>query len=492
MRVFFNEDNTHFLHTRKNVEITEPLLREFIYQYKDTTVTDFVMCLNGAVSTAPSAVLETLSEKFLATEENGLPVDYKDTCARAAHLLAQKGIDMYAVWIEACREVGITPWISFRMNDAHGAMLPTSICKAMHTEKHPEQWIAGQRTPYEYFDKNVNYLLPEVRERMLAYIKEQVERYDVDGVELDFSREPYCFPIGREEEGKKIILSFVKEVRSLLNEIGKERKKQIKICILGQANPIFAMNTGFDFSAIAEEGCMDFFVASPRWETVNTDIPIELWKKLLPKNVALGISQGLLLGASRSRRRMIDTATDLGLAAASAHRGCDFLYLYNHFDTVESGLNIFEHATDVRKAGNIRYIYETIGHVENAEQWERRIPITYDDFAPLTERVSTRFPATSALHQMRIPVGRIEAEREILIHFVISEEVDPEDLAVFVNGNRARFCTECKDSIVWAEGHTYTFAVMLKTDLLLGIELQTESLARITLAYADALIPPAQ
>ena len=492
MRVFFNEDSTHFLMTRKNEEIDEKLLKEFIYQYKETTVTDFVMCLNATLSTAPSAVLEMLADKYLVTEEEGIPVDYKDTHARPAYELMQKGIDMYAVWIEACREVGITPWISFRMNDAHGNMLPTSICRAPHVNRHPEEWISGERTPYEYFDKNVNYLLPAVRARMLAYIEEQVLKYDVDGIELDFAREPYCFPIGMEEEGQKVMLAFLKEVRALLDRVGKMRKKRINVCIMGQANPIFAMHTGFDFPAIAEAGCMDFFVASPRWQTVNTDVPIELWKKLFPGNVSFGISQGLLLGASKSYRLMIDVASDLGLAAASVHRGCDFIYLYNHFDSVEHGLEIFEHETDVRKPGNIQYVYKTIGNVENAEHWERRVAITYDDFMPLTACISPRFPATGALHQLRIPVGRIETEREVFVHFVLEETVDPAGLEVFINGKRARFCEERKESVVWAKGNTYTFAAAVKTDTLLGVELQTAALNKVTLAYADALIPPVQ
>ncbi len=36
------------------------------------------MNINGTVSTAPSEVLETFADKFLATEENGIKVDYTD------------------------------------------------------------------------------------------------------------------------------------------------------------------------------------------------------------------------------------------------------------------------------------------------------------------------------------------------------------------------------------------------------------------------------
>ena len=41
----------------------------------------------------------------------------------------------------------------------------------------------------------------EVRDYYKALIVESLDRYDIDGLELDFMREPYLFSAGKETEG---------------------------------------------------------------------------------------------------------------------------------------------------------------------------------------------------------------------------------------------------------------------------------------------------
>ena len=101
-----------------------------------------------------------------------------------------------------------------------------------------------------YFDIALNYLLDEVRENWLKYIEEQLSLYDVYGLELDFNREPYCFPAGKKEEGRRVMLDFIRNVREITNRIGRERGKEIKLAILCPADPICAYNDGFDIAGL--------------------------------------------------------------------------------------------------------------------------------------------------------------------------------------------------------------------------------------------------
>ena len=97
--LFYNEDWIHFLQTRYRAGIpaSEEALREYIYSFKGTQVTDFAINVNGTVSTAESNVLETYADRYLLTEEHGDKVDYSDTVAKYAYELREKGIDMYQV-----------------------------------------------------------------------------------------------------------------------------------------------------------------------------------------------------------------------------------------------------------------------------------------------------------------------------------------------------------------------------------------------------------
>ncbi len=490
MRVFLNEDWLHYIWTRQEEDVCEKDMKSFIEQYRNTTITDFLFNINGTVSTSPSNILETWTDKYLAKEENGVKVDYTDTWAKRAYdIYNVKGIDMYSVFIETCKEIGINPWLSFRMNDAHCNMKKTDIRKSSQVEKNADKWISAHRAAVGYFDRCFDYSYSEVRNTMLNYIEEQLKKYDVYGIELDFTREPFCFACGEEDDGIEIINAFMADVKKIVDEIGKSRGKHIYMCVLGQDNPVSALKTGFDFSTMAKKGLIDFFVASPRWHTINNDIPIELWKDLLGDKVKFGCSQGLLLSTFGEVYKMVDVATDMGQTASNVCRGCDIVYLYNHFDNIENGLDDLFHKDAFRTEKNIRYIYENIGKVDEYEKWERRVPITYDDFCALNEKISSRLPVTSKFEQFRLPSGRIDTERKIYIHLVLKEKIDGESISLYANGKKAEYRKDIKDEIVFADGNVYTFTITITTKKIIGIE--TLFKENVTICYLDAVIPPA-
>ena len=491
MRVFLNEDWLHYIWTRQEVDVTEKDLKDFIIQYKNTTITDFLFNVNGTVSTSPSDILETWTDKYLAKEENGVKVDYTNTWAKRAYdIYNVKGIDMYAVFIKTCKEVGINPWLSIRMNDAHCNMKPTDIRKSSLVEKNSDKWISAHRKAVGYFDRCFDYSFPEVRKTMLSYIKEQLTRYDVYGIELDFTREPFCFACGKEDDGIPVMTAFVADVKKTVDEIGAARGKHIYLSILGQANPVSALKTGFDFPAMARKGLIDLYVASPRWHTINTDIPIELWKDLLGDKVGFGCSQGLLFSNSYELMKMVDVAMDMGQTAANVCRGCDIVYLYNHFDNIEDGLDDLFHKDAFRTEKNIRYIYENIGKVEEYEKWERRIPVTHDDFCALNEKIALRLPVTTKFEQFRLPTGKIDKETKVFVHLVLKEKIDGASISLYANGRKAEFCENAKDEIIWVDGNVYTFCVTVKTKKIVGIETLFDEVVNV--CYLDVVIPPAR
>lgn len=201
--LFYNEDWIHFIMTRYNsgTEVTEQPLKDYIYSFKGTQVTDFVMNVNGTVSTAPSEVLETFADKYLATEENGVEVYFKNTFAKVAYnLICENKIDMYKVWIDALNETGINPWISIRINDCHGNTEKTDVRKNSFVDANPDLHLASYCNGTGYFDKCLDYSNEKVRNRMLKYIEEMLERYDVYGLELDMMRDFIFTKPGFEQE----------------------------------------------------------------------------------------------------------------------------------------------------------------------------------------------------------------------------------------------------------------------------------------------------
>ena len=95
--------------------------------------------------------------------------------------------------IDELRNIGIKPWLTFRMNDAHYHGEQTAWIRGAEYYRFEKAEYMVYGNDNGYFDTCFNFEYAEVRGHYLAYLKEQIDRYDVDGVDLDFMREIFCF-----------------------------------------------------------------------------------------------------------------------------------------------------------------------------------------------------------------------------------------------------------------------------------------------------------
>ena len=450
--LFYNEDWMHFLWTRYRfgIDVNESSLKEYIYSFKGTQVTDFAMNVNGTTSTAESEVLETFSKRFLAKSENGVSVDYSDTFLKTAYeLKTEKHIDMYQVWIDALNEVGINPWISIRMNDVHGNCSPADFRKSSYVDANSHLHITRHRTEYEYFDRCFDYEFPEVRNGMLCYISEMLEKYDVCGLELDFTREYILFRNGFEQFGAKIIVDFLKAVRDVLNNIEKKRSHPVKLSLLLPPSPIVCMEYGFDISEITANVKIDCVTILPRWETIDTDMPFELWKRLLPSETLLGGGQQLLYRPYRRTYQETVSTVDMafGQAIANMSRGADFVYLYNYMDcgNVEGKIPLRTYEKSIRNDANRPLIFNNIGKRETLLKQSRSHVLTYSDAHSAWNAASIRLPikfsgdSSAYFEKIRIAVGEIPENSKVQLVLGVNsdEELTESDFEIYVNCSKA-------------------------------------------------------
>ncbi len=460
--LFFNEDWTHYLWSRyeKKMPVNEETMREFIDQYQGTQITDFCMNVNGTVSTSASEVLETYAAKYLSKEENGIPVDYSDTYAKTAHELQQAGIDQYAVWTDELRKIGIRPWLSFRMNDCHGDYLPAEIRKSAYVDAHPEQWRVRHRETNGYFDKCLDFSLEEVRERMLAYIAEQTERYLPDGVELDFTREMYLVGIGAEYDSFELITGLVQAVRGILDAAEKKAGHEIRLGVLVGANISATFNQGFDIQAWCEKGLVDFVTILPRWQTINTNMDIGLWKKLISGKARLGAGLQLLVNPTGLKEGMMALGDhDFGQSVANLSLGADYIYLYNHFDINTSDVYEMIVEGSVRHPECMKNILHNIATIETAMRFKRRHILTYDDYNAPWENQNARLPlrVNQDFRAIRIAVGRLNEDAKVEFVAGFEEAIEVDRLTVYVNSRQAVFARE--GGRYDGKGCSYTFSV---------------------------------
>ena len=305
-------------------------LQAFVDQYAGSAVTHLFLCPNAMRASFRSRSRDAIWDPVDGKEPDGL-------WPQNAKRLFEANLDPYAVWISRCREKGVSPWLSMRMNDVHSVDEPDNFMHSSFWRSHPEFWRVPHGSASPWVNRALNYAHAAVREHQLACVRELLERYDPDGLELDWMRFGYHLTPGREREDGAILTDFVREVRALTSDWSQKRKHAIRLGVRVPAHPDAASGLGMDAVRWASEGLVDLVVPCPFWSSSDFDIPVELWRERLGSvtdRVALapGIEHNARPwpgGAAVAN----DLASLRGFAASAYHRGADSLYLFNWMDS---------------------------------------------------------------------------------------------------------------------------------------------------------------
>jgi hypothetical protein len=256
------------------------------------------------------------------------------------------GGDLVQLFVEACRARGIAPFISFRLNDAHhkehveakrGDRIPGGAFSGLSQfyHDHPEYRIGPN---VQSGSQHVlNWAIPEVRARKLAFLAELCERYDVEGLELDFLRYYSFFQLGETsvEQRRAIQAGFIAEVRTLLDRTargGRHRWLSVRIpSLLGAFDPL-----GIDVAAFARAGVEMFNLSGYYPTEQQTDAPA-IKQSLPDAAVYLELTQTTQRGENVGAERKYDDfefrRTTVSQMTTTAHlayaRGLQGISLFN-------------------------------------------------------------------------------------------------------------------------------------------------------------------
>ena len=522
MGLILNLDCDWFFHSRKKVPhlVDEAYARRYISQYKGTTVSDIFLNVGGLMSSTPSKVRTTYFERLEQLKKDGKEDEW--ACAPVLKKLTELGIDTYTVWIDQLRRDGINPWLSFRMNDAHNLLIDDDplispqlkgMFKTCAVIRHHRQ--------IGWYDRCQDYSVEEVRRYHLDYIEEQTMQYLPHGIELDFQRELNCFRPGHEWDGMEIMLDFVKEVKEIVTRAEKKAGHKIKIALRCNQNPQYCMEWGFDIIEMARLGLIDVFVASPRWNCTDTDIPVKLWKRILaPYNIpvlAAIDNQQIHPYPDHFKQFMsVRTSVDMTLAMASNFltQGADGIYLFNYFsydpnEMIDAGKREFTDCNSIEKIDGYYKVLMTAGCYEKAIEQKRRHVITYIDKGPLYRKNNAPLPLIvggeyiQGFHSngecnpryLRFATGTIPKGKAVTIRFNIPDEnFDVNDIEVFLNCVKVDFAGKtplCDPD--FSMDSVYTFSVpeeALKPEIQVAEFLLKEGKVekQFMVHYADLII----
>lgn len=163
--------------------------------------------------------------------------------------LEQAGIDRIQLALDRAHLRGMEFLGGLRMNDRH------QKSNEWH-DSHPE-WQLPE------FAGGMDYRHDGVRDTVLAFIDEFLERYDVDGLELDWQRWCHVFRPAEAEANAPLLTGFLRQVRQRLDAAAHRRgRPRLLLGVRVPQSLAECRGLGYDIPAWIATGTLDFICPS--------------------------------------------------------------------------------------------------------------------------------------------------------------------------------------------------------------------------------------
>ena len=340
-RILYNSDGHNaFLHCYPPE--SPDFVRRHVDEVLNTQVDTFLVCPNvGMRFTYPSQVGKMIGQGATPEEYASIQAKAYDPTSRWSmersivnlRLLVEGGHDPIGLMVDRAREKKIEVFITFRMNDSHGIWNPELYelyALSFITDfwrDHPE-WRTSLPTGA------MNFAIPEVRERRLAELTECCERFDIDGLELDFLRHPDFFPPGTGPGNRGVMTAFVRSVREMTERVGNERGRPLLLAARVHDTLAECEVVGLDPVTWAKEGLIDLLNPSQELFT-QEESPIAEFKDII-KNIPIYGDIQIVWNIDGNVVPL--TPADYRRVAKNHFQaGADGMYLFNFFSERQDG-----------------------------------------------------------------------------------------------------------------------------------------------------------
>ena len=270
-RIIYNDD-TCSLRTAPRPHTLETLACALDY-LKGTQVDCLCWCVGEQIAYAwPSKVVENIYD--LQTRGASLPAGWNGD-QDVMYSLHRQGIDYLPLLIRRAHAQGLMFAASFRMNDTHIKTFPEGALSSEFWKTHQHYRLWDATDARGYYNSALDYSYPEVRNRYREAIAEVAGMYDVDGIELDFTRSPYFFQPFEAWDKREILTAFVREIRELIERIGTQRGRPLTLILRIPCLERALTTAGIDAAQWIEERVAPILVISELANNYNQ--VIEPW-----------------------------------------------------------------------------------------------------------------------------------------------------------------------------------------------------------------------
>jgi hypothetical protein len=437
--IVLNEDFENFMAHHPPEKMTEAGLHEQIDTYAVGQMKQLNFCGNGMRAIFDSEAFEPLYQGIEETEDGrafahgreilDTPLPMKRNSLNC-QLLCRQVKDHLQTRIDYGRKRGLKVFLSMRMNDLHWVPDPDLQLNSDFWRNHPE----FHRAPYQaqWPGKALDYAEPAVYDHFMSLTREYLERFDLDGLELDWMRTPPHFRPGNDTAGAAILNRFMRETRQLADAAEKRTGHRIELTVRVPNRPDDARRLGFDVPTWIRENLIDQLTVTSYWGVTDFDPQIELYRQLIGPDFPLLAGLEIICRATPEGKTSFFNTAEIvrGFAASFLHRGADMIYLFNHMDGA-TGMH--------DKAAWRRLLFE-IGSLETLDPLSRRHVVTFCDSLSRGEglRLDNVLPLVPNPNYpaIRINVGGCTADRQsnVLLGFKADSVPAPDELELRLNG----------------------------------------------------------
>ena len=260
--------------------------------------------------------------------------------------LVEDGVDLLAETSKACRRNRIAPWLSVRMNDMHGFhSLEGSFMNSLLLAD-PRLRLSGLGCiaphPPKQFRMGLNFAEREVRDYLFTMIRELVNDYDFEGMELDWTRANLCCEPVASAETIAVMTQWHGEIAALCRARAGATGRPYHLGLRLPANFGALRPIGLDVRAMVEAGFIDFLCPtragySTTWDLEHDRLRAEWGDRIAIYGVVEGAPNWLPTcapgGKSGSAKRASPASPAIvrGNAAGKLVLGADGIETYNFF-----------------------------------------------------------------------------------------------------------------------------------------------------------------
>jgi hypothetical protein len=204
-----------------------------------------------------------------------LPVDHP-----LLKLWLRDGVDWVEQLINETRRRKLEVFWNHRISEVE--CLPEGgLSKQPHPLKveHPD-WVV----PASWWPQGMwNLAAPGLREHKVKLLRELVTRYDLDGIQIDFSRHIPCLPVGHQWELRDHATEFMRMVRVMLLEVAQQRGRPLLLAAKVPQTLAGCHADGFDVKTWSELQLVDVLTLGSR----TMDVDVEGIRAAVGKGVQL-------------------------------------------------------------------------------------------------------------------------------------------------------------------------------------------------------------